>query len=137
MTAPGGRRWQAFRLLVFGTYGRTCHICGHPGSNQVDHLIPQAVAPHLAWVLSNCRPAHGVPGNKCPTCGLACNQSRQAGIVKPISAKPAALNGKQPDVIVDVDGMIERFPQGRRCEGLAGGCKQPHGHPAGSPARCW
>lgn len=84
MTVIGGRRWQAFRQIVFRQYGRTCHICGHDGANQVDHVIPVAVAPQLAWVLSNCRPAHGVPGNKCPVCGKACNQARQAGVIKPM-----------------------------------------------------
>ena len=75
---PTGRRWQAFRQVVFRTYGRDCWICGHGGANQVDHLEPTSTHPQLTWVLGNCRPVHGVPANRCPVCGRACNQERQA-----------------------------------------------------------
>jgi hypothetical protein len=57
-------------------YGGLCHICRHGGARQADHLIPLAERPDLAWELSNCRPAHGMPGNRCPVCGMACNQIR-------------------------------------------------------------
>lgn len=32
--------------------------------------------PELAFALSNCRPAHGAPGNRCPVCLQYCNQLR-------------------------------------------------------------
>lgn len=79
---PAGRRWQAFRELVFATYGRTCHLCGHGGANQADHLIPVIQAPELAWDLANVRPAHGTR-NRCPVCGRCCNQSRIQGPKRP------------------------------------------------------
>lgn len=80
--SPGGRRWQAFRQVVFATYGRTCHLCGHYGANQVDHVISVLEAPHLAWSLGNCRPAHGTR-NRCPECGKCCNQARLSGPKRP------------------------------------------------------
>ena len=120
MRKPNGRRWMALRQAVFATYGRTCHICGHGGASQVDHVIPQAVAPQLAWEISNCRPAHGVPGNKCPTCGVACNQSRQAGVIKPkpaatVKQAPAATTAKQATAVLKPGGQCTPY-----CEGLAG-----------------
>lgn len=81
---PSGRAWQAIRLRVFAIHGRICVICGHDGSNQVDHVIPVAVAPELAFVLTNLRPVHGVPRNRCPVCGQACNQAKAAGVAKPL-----------------------------------------------------
>jgi hypothetical protein len=74
---------MAFRQIVFSVYGRTCHLCGHGGANQVDHVISVLEAPHLAWSLENCRPCHGT-GNRCPWCGRCCNQSRVAGPKRPL-----------------------------------------------------
>jgi hypothetical protein len=96
--SPGGRRWQAFRQVVFATYGRTCHLCGHDGANQVDHLYPVLTHPELAWVLQNCRPSHGTR-NRCPVCGRCCNQSRVSGPKRPIDgAAPVEprLSGPPP-----------------------------------------
>jgi hypothetical protein len=80
--SPGGRRWQAFRMVVFSAYGRTCHLCGHDGANTVDHLLTVLEYPQFAWVLENCRPAHGTR-NRCPECGRCCNQARVAGPKRP------------------------------------------------------
>jgi hypothetical protein len=47
----------------------TCWLCHHhipPGTGQIDHLVPVSVAPELAMVVANWRPAHGVAG--CTTC---------------------------------------------------------------------
>ena len=84
--SPGGRRWQAFRQVVFQVYGRTCHLCGHDGANQVDHVISVLEAPHLAWDLGNCRPAHGTR-NRCPVCGRCCNQARISGPKRPVGSR--------------------------------------------------
>jgi len=91
--APGGRRWMAMRQLVAATYGDQCHLCGHGGAEQVDHLVPVSIRPDLAWHLPNLRPAHGVPGNKCPTCGLACNQRRGAKAIDAIPPPGTAPPG--------------------------------------------
>lgn len=53
-----GRNVAAFNDAAFSMYGRTCHLCGLPGANTVDHLIPTSVDESLRWELSNVRPAH-------------------------------------------------------------------------------
>ena len=68
--------------MVVARYGGLCHLCGHGGARQADHVISVADRPDLAWDLGNCRPAHGAPGNPCPVCsplagkGVYCNQLR-------------------------------------------------------------
>ena len=79
-------------MSVFRRYGRICWLCGHDGANQVDHVIPVAVSPQLSWQLGNLRPAHGVPGNRCETCGQACNQAKAAGQLQPYSG---SSNGRK------------------------------------------
>jgi hypothetical protein len=60
---------------MFATYGTVCHICGHDGAGEADHLIPvsldaeQPLDPHAM------RPAHGA-NSPCPTCGRKCNTER-------------------------------------------------------------
>jgi hypothetical protein len=67
---------------MFLHYGHVCHLCGHDGAVEADHLIPisvwstQPVDPHAM------RPAHGANG-KCPRCGLACNQIKGNKLVMP------------------------------------------------------
>ena len=70
---PRGSRWNTFRRLVFQTYGDICIVCGHGGSRTVDHLESVTEHPELTWELSNCRPIHGVPYNRCPVCKQNCN----------------------------------------------------------------
>jgi hypothetical protein len=62
---------------MFAIYGDLCHLCGHGGATQADHLIPisvwatQPIDPHAM------RPAHGnEPHTRCATCGRACNQEK-------------------------------------------------------------
>lgn len=57
----------------------TCHLCGHDGADQADHILPLSLYPELDGVLSNYAPAHGVKG--CPTCGEKCNQVKGNGTV--------------------------------------------------------
>jgi hypothetical protein len=57
---------KRFRELVFGTYGSTCWLCGHPGADTVDHVKPRAMGG--TDTLDNLRPAHGF-----------CNTGRGAG----------------------------------------------------------
>jgi 5-methylcytosine-specific restriction endonuclease McrA len=59
------RRYRQALALVQAT-GPDCWICGHPGSDTIDHAIPASLAPDLAAEPSNWRPAHGVNG--CPQC---------------------------------------------------------------------
>lgn len=79
-----GSRWEAFARGVIQHYGGLCHLCGHGGARSVDHLVVVAERPELEWELSNCRPAHNAPYNKCVVCSAAagkpiyCNQIRGA-----------------------------------------------------------
>lgn len=68
-----GYRWEVFARSVIDYYGGLCW-CGHGGARQVDHVIPVAERPDLAFDMSNCRPAHGAPGNPCPQCSAACGR---------------------------------------------------------------
>ncbi len=68
-----GHRWEAFARSVIDYYGGLCW-CGHGGARQVDHVIPVTDRPDLIFDLSNCRPAHGAPGNPCPQCSAACGR---------------------------------------------------------------
>jgi 5-methylcytosine-specific restriction endonuclease McrA len=58
--------------------GPTCWLCGHGGSDSIDHVIPASVAPDLRADPANWRPAHGVRG--CPVCGVRCQQVRGASL---------------------------------------------------------
>lgn len=80
------RRYRKALAEVQAT-GPICWLCGHPGSDTLDHVIPASIAPELAGEPSNWRPAHGVKGcSQCPpnTSGdkrrngqpQRCNQSR-------------------------------------------------------------
>lgn len=63
----GGRTAQQYRAAVLSAYGDVCHLCGRPGATTVDHIIPRKVAPELALVVDNGRPAH-----------YSCNSARGA-----------------------------------------------------------
>lgn len=66
-----GSREQHINRAVMEKYGGVCHLCGHQGSDQVDHVIPLAPAARLpehrhlspAWVdsFANRRPVHAEP----------------------------------------------------------------------------
>lgn len=77
----GGRPQQRAKARMHEMYGYVCHLCGHDGAGEADHLISlkdwpdQPVDPTL-W-----RPAHGA-NYPCPTCGRKCNQERGT---KPLS----------------------------------------------------
>jgi 5-methylcytosine-specific restriction endonuclease McrA len=62
-----GAHIRMFFLAVVREYGTTCHLCGGPGADTVDHLIPTSVNPTLRWEMSNARPAH-----------YSCNSKRRA-----------------------------------------------------------
>lgn len=109
MTEPRSHRQvRNAKQRMFEERGTVCHLCGHPGATEADHVIPLSVRPDLRADSNNLRPAHGGkrqlgPGGvyidaRCQTC-LAegkpgtCNQTRGA---KPIGGFP----GQQPVVRV-------------------------------------
>lgn len=69
----GGRPWRRARAQVLAS-STQCWICGHDGSDSVDHVTPLALGGE-ALDLDNLAPAHHRP---CPTCGRRCNQARGA-----------------------------------------------------------
>ena len=66
-----------------------CHICGHPGSDAVDHVYPLSKGGSDDDP-DNLKPAHhDVP---CPTCGERCNRAKGARIIAPILKRSSSLN---------------------------------------------
>jgi hypothetical protein len=61
---------------MFAEVGDICHLCGHAGATDADHLVPLAIAIPERITPDMLAPAHGVRG--CPTCGRRCNQERGA-----------------------------------------------------------
>jgi 5-methylcytosine-specific restriction endonuclease McrA len=57
-----------------------CSICGHDGSDSVDHVIPLSVSNDGS--IENQAPAHHLP---CPTCGRRCN--REKGVRMPAEVR--------------------------------------------------
>jgi len=80
-----GRPYRRNRAIVLAT-SRVCVICGHDGSNSVDHVVPPLDGGHPTS-LENLAPAHGVEG--CPACPprngkpRRCNQEKGR---KPLTA---------------------------------------------------
>lgn len=56
-----------------------CWLCGQPGADTVDHIVPRSVAPHLGEELANLAPAH-----------RGCNSSRGARAPESVRPLPAS-----------------------------------------------
>ncbi|HEY6595939.1 MAG TPA: HNH endonuclease [Asanoa sp.] len=73
-----GRPWRRLREMVFARDGDRCHVCGHHGAREIDHLIRRADGgPPMDP--NNLAPAHGTrsPCYLCePGRGRCCNQTR-------------------------------------------------------------
>ena len=64
-----------------------CHICGHPGSDAVDHV--QAFSRTADESPANLKPAHHAA---CPTCGEPCNLRKSDKEWAPIIRRSGALD---------------------------------------------
>ena len=60
-----GRRSRELRAATLAAHGTVCHLCGLPGADTADHLVPRAAGGTNE--LDNLRPAH-----------KACNSARGA-----------------------------------------------------------
>lgn len=64
-----------------------CHICGHPGADAVDHVIP--LARGGLDVPSNKAPAHH--DRRCPVCGRRCNREKGEKIIPNVIRRSGSL----------------------------------------------
>lgn len=53
----GGRKAQQYVKLTLATYGTVCWLCGLPGSNSADHVIPRSKG-GAVYDLANLGPSH-------------------------------------------------------------------------------
>lgn len=73
----GGRRAQEYVAATLAEYGDICIICGRPGSNSADHVIPRAEG-GAVYDLANLGPAHAYPH------ALRCNERRGKKPLRPV-----------------------------------------------------
>lgn len=69
-----------------------CHICGHPGADAIDHVIPVVECDRRgidAEQPANLRPAHH--DTPCPECGLKCNRVKSDKPFAPIIRRSRSL----------------------------------------------
>jgi len=78
------RRYRTALREVQAT-GPICWLCGHPGSDSLDHVLSASLFPDLRADPSNWRPAHGVRG--CPTCGVKCQQVKGNKLTMPTQTR--------------------------------------------------
>ncbi len=90
-----GRKRQERNTRILAA-SDVCHICGHPGSDAIDHVSPlgratsAAEAKRLDEDLNNLKPAHhDVP---CPTCGERCNRTKGMKVWAPIIKHSSSLS---------------------------------------------
>lgn len=94
---PSGREWDRKKAVVIDHYKGICHLCGHPGARQIDHVIVYGETQDDS--IPNLRPAHGSAGsqkNPCPVCKLNCNNIRGALSVEAGKRKIALRQGLTP-----------------------------------------
>ena len=63
-----GHKWRLLARGVIANHCGICVVCGHGGSDAVDHVLPVTEHPELEWDVSNLRPVHHKP---CPVCAAA------------------------------------------------------------------
>lgn len=78
-----GRPYRRARQQMFALYGTVCHLCGHDGAGEADHLEAVALDPGQPLDPHTMRPAHGT-SSPCPTCGRCCNQAKGTKTTLPI-----------------------------------------------------
>lgn len=86
MRPPNTRAKRAENRRILAA-SNVCHICGEPGADAVDHVIPLAKRPDLD-VASNKRPAHHDVAN---SQGIKCNRVKGDKDYAPIIRRSGSL----------------------------------------------
>lgn len=81
----GRRRQERNRKILAAS--DICHICGHPGADAIDHIVPLAKGGSEDH--SNLAPAHH--DVECPDCGHRCNREKAAKDYAPIIRRSGSL----------------------------------------------
>ena len=81
------RAIRARNAKVVRDGGGICHLCGHPGADAADHVVP--LAQGGSDTIDNLRPAHHFVA--CETCGLKCNRVKGDRIVTPIMRRTPGI----------------------------------------------
>lgn len=71
-----GRPWRRLRIQILDRDRRICHLCGHPGADTVDHLVPLAAGGHPTDP-ANLAAAH-----------LTCNSRKGARLPRQMAVPP-------------------------------------------------
>src|ERR1700722_1954857 len=69
-------QWKALNAMLLPKgHMHRCHLCdcANAPADALDHLVPRAERPDLAFTASNLAPVHH---KACPACGLFCNSLR-------------------------------------------------------------
>lgn len=99
MSRPGwnGRHIRNALTYVTTRDGDSCILCGHPGANSVEHVLPVSTHPDLEWDPTNWRPSHlhgaGTPkGCQHPDCLCPGNLARGQAPLATVIAVTRGLN---------------------------------------------
>lgn len=84
-----GRPWRRTRKQILAA-SDICHICGHDGATEVDHLLARSMGGDSRGK-HNLAPAHG-SSRPCPTCGKCCNQVRYWAEYRAAKEAPTSTN---------------------------------------------
>lgn len=100
--SASGHVYRRMARFVFEQHGHRCHLCGHDGAMQLDHVESQTESPGRAHDAGNLRPVHGTTRgqvNPCATCSRAagkpvnCNQIRGGYTIERAIRKLRELTG--------------------------------------------